>query len=73
MRRVCILAVIAGVASSCWAERRSSTRIEAEYYVLEYAQHYRVPVALVRAVVERESRRLSRNVLVQNLSPRPPS
>ena len=55
MRQVLILAVIAGVASSCWAERRSSTRIEAEYYVLEYAHHYRVPVALVRAVVERES------------------
>ena len=55
MRQVFILAVIAGVASSCWAERRSSTRIEAEYYVLEYAHHYRVPVALVRAVVERES------------------
>ena len=55
MRCVFILAVIVGVASSCWAERWSSTRIEAEYYVLEYAQYYRVPVALVRAVVERES------------------
>ena len=30
-------------------------RREAEYYVAAYAQHYRVPVSLVRAVVERES------------------
>jgi soluble lytic murein transglycosylase-like protein len=30
-------------------------RLEAEYYVAAYAQHYRVPVPLVRAVVERES------------------
>ena len=30
-------------------------RREAEYYVAAYAQHYRVPVPLVRAVVERES------------------
>ena len=55
MRQVFILAVISVVASNAWAQRQSSTRIEAEYYVLEYAQHYRVPVALVRAVVERES------------------
>ena len=55
MRQVFILAAIAAVASSCWAERRSSPRVEAEHYVLAYAQHYRVPVALVRAVVERES------------------
>ena len=55
MRQVFILAVIAAVASSSWAQRQSSARIEAEYYVLEYAQYYRVPVALVRAVVERES------------------
>jgi soluble lytic murein transglycosylase-like protein len=29
--------------------------MEAEYYVAAYAKHYRVPVALVRAIVERES------------------
>ena len=33
----------------------SPKRLEAEYYVAAYAQHYRVPVPLVRAVVERES------------------
>jgi soluble lytic murein transglycosylase-like protein len=30
-------------------------RREAEYYVAAYAQHYRMPVSLVRAIVERES------------------
>jgi len=29
--------------------------MEAEYYVAAYAKHYCVPVALVRAIVERES------------------
>jgi soluble lytic murein transglycosylase-like protein len=29
--------------------------MEAEYYVTAYAKHYRVPIALVRAIVERES------------------
>jgi soluble lytic murein transglycosylase len=31
------------------------TRMEAEYYVAAYAKHYRVPVALARAIVVRES------------------
>lgn len=34
---------------------RAPVRIEAEYYVTAYAQHYRVPIALARAIVERES------------------
>jgi len=39
-----------------WAQSGSPpARIEAEYYVMAYARHYRVPVALVRAIVERES------------------
>lgn len=42
--------------SGCWAQSgRPPARIEAEYYVTAYAQHYRVPVALARAIVERES------------------
>jgi len=42
--------------SSCLAEsRQHATRHEAEYFVAAYAKHYRVPVPLVRAVVERES------------------
>jgi soluble lytic murein transglycosylase len=39
-----------------WAQSdRTAARIEAEYYVTAYAQYYRVPVALARAIVERES------------------
>jgi hypothetical protein len=34
---------------------RTSTHGEAEYYVAEYAQHYRLPIAFVRAVVAQES------------------
>jgi len=42
--------------SSGWAQSgRPPARIEAEYYVTAYARHYRVPVALVRAIVEHES------------------
>jgi soluble lytic murein transglycosylase len=42
--------------SICWAQlSRAPARIEAEYYVTAYAQHDRVPVALARAIVMRES------------------
>jgi soluble lytic murein transglycosylase len=42
--------------SLCWAQSdRSGMRLEAEYYAATYAQHYRVPVALVRAIIKRES------------------
>jgi soluble lytic murein transglycosylase-like protein len=34
---------------------KTSTRGEAEYYVTEYAQHYRLPAGFVRAVVAQES------------------
>jgi len=37
------------------AQSNGPSRFEAEYYVTAYAQHYRIPVALVEAVVERES------------------
>jgi soluble lytic murein transglycosylase-like protein len=44
------------IMSIGWAQSgKPSARIEAEYYVTAYARHYRVPVALVRAIVERES------------------
>jgi len=53
--RVVILLILAAV-SHCWAQaRRPASRPESEYYVTAYAQHYRVPVPLVRAIVERES------------------
>ncbi|HYW40169.1 MAG TPA: lytic transglycosylase domain-containing protein [Terriglobales bacterium] len=39
-----------------WAQSNTApARIEAEYYVTAYAQHYRVPIALARAIVVRES------------------
>jgi soluble lytic murein transglycosylase-like protein len=49
----CLLLVIC--AATSWAQMSTRKRREAEYYVAAYAQHYRVPVPLVRAVVERES------------------
>jgi soluble lytic murein transglycosylase-like protein len=43
-------------AATSWAQTSTGPkRREAEYYVAAYAQHYQVPVPLVRAVVERES------------------
>lgn len=50
----CFLLLIC--AATSWAQNPTGPkRREAEYYVAAYAQHYRVPVPLVRAVVERES------------------
>jgi soluble lytic murein transglycosylase-like protein len=40
---------------SCWARPDDGSRQEAEYYVAAYAQHYRVPVDFVRALIEQES------------------
>lgn len=45
-------------ASLCAQSRKQShpqDHGEAEYYVSMYARHYRVPVSLVRAIIERES------------------
>ena len=54
--RHAILGLLLMSAISCWAQSPNSpSRLEAEYYVRIYAQHYRLPVALVEAVVERES------------------
>lgn len=40
----------------CSAQSKPSyARLEAEYYVAAYSQHYHVPVALVRAIIKRES------------------
>jgi soluble lytic murein transglycosylase-like protein len=56
MRLVLIVAETLCTISIGWAQSgRAPTRIEAEYYVTAYAQHYRVPVALARALVARES------------------
>ena len=56
MTRYLGFAVVACGVLCCQAQpSRTPTRLEAEYYVVAYAQHYRVPVALVRAIVDRES------------------
>ncbi len=56
MKLVLTLAQAFCAISICWSQAPTSqARREAEYYVVAYAQHYRVPVALVRAIVERES------------------
>ncbi len=56
MKLALILAQVLSAMSICWAQSpKLQARREAEYYVATYAQHYRVPVALVRAIVERES------------------
>jgi soluble lytic murein transglycosylase-like protein len=54
--RGCIVLIVLGFAVTSWSQiRKPTARQEAEYYVWAYSQHYRVPVPLVRAVVERES------------------
>ena len=56
MKLALLLAQAVCTISTCWAQSsKLPTRLEAEYYVATYARHYRVPVALVRAIVERES------------------
>lgn len=56
MKSVLIVAEMLCTISICWAQLgRTPSLIEAGYYVTAYAQHYRVPVALARAVVARES------------------
>jgi soluble lytic murein transglycosylase-like protein len=56
MKSALILLQMLCAIAICWAQSsRAPGRIEAEYYVTAYAQHYRVPVALVRAIVVRES------------------
>jgi len=56
MKAAIILAQVLSAISICWAQSpKPQARLEAEYYVVAYAQHYQVPVALVRAIVEHES------------------
>ncbi len=56
MKSALILAEMLGAISIAWAQSvKAPARMEAEYYVTAYAQHYRVPIGLVRAIVMRES------------------
>ena len=56
MKSALILAQMLCAVSICWAQSdKPPIRLEAEYYVTAYARHYRVPIALARAIVVRES------------------
>ncbi len=54
MRSILIALQMLCTISICDAQS-STPRMEAEYYVAAYAKHYRVPVALARSIVGRES------------------
>jgi len=56
MKSALILAQMLCAIPICWAQSsRAPARMEAAYYVSAYAEHYRVPIALARAIVSRES------------------
>jgi soluble lytic murein transglycosylase len=56
MKASLIVVQILCAISICWSQSDNrTTRMQAEYYVATYANHYRVPLALARAIVERES------------------
>ena len=59
MTRLCYLALALFVGTGLHAQSgkpaQPQDRREAEYYVSLYARHYRVPVPLVRAIIQRES------------------
>jgi soluble lytic murein transglycosylase-like protein len=54
LRVLPLLVFLAGTC--CWASTPAAQdRIEAEYYVAAYAQHYQVALNFVRSIVEQES------------------
>ena len=56
MKSVLFFAQVLSAISICWAQTpKPQERIKAEYYLESYAHRYKVPVALVRAIVEHES------------------
>lgn len=56
MSKYFCFAVVACGVLCCQAQLpRTPTRLDAEYYVAVYAQHYGVPTGFVRAIVEQES------------------
>jgi len=50
-----VLMVAANLAAESPKPANPQNRRAAEYYAAMYARHYRVPVSLVRAIIERES------------------
>jgi soluble lytic murein transglycosylase-like protein len=55
MKSILIAVQLLGAIACAAQAGTQTTRMEAEYYVAAYAEHYRVPVALAHAIVERES------------------
>jgi soluble lytic murein transglycosylase-like protein len=56
MKSALVSVLVLSGLSICSAQSGGSpARVEAEYYVSAYADHYRVPVALVRAIIQHES------------------
>ena len=56
MKSLFIVVGILCTTSIGWAQSaKTPARIEAEYYLTAYAQHYGVPIAFARAIVVRES------------------
>jgi soluble lytic murein transglycosylase-like protein len=55
----CLLCVLLLSTTTAWTQSsrlsQAQERLEAEYYAAVYARHYRVPLPLVRSVIERES------------------
>src|ERR1043166_2008054 len=57
-RKWTILTLVLTLAVRSWAttpNEPNPSKREAEYYVAAYAQHYRVPLEFVRAIVSQES------------------
>ena len=54
MRTVVVLILVLAPVSLCAAPKRQERR-QAEYYVRVYARHYRIPVELVRSIIQQES------------------
>jgi soluble lytic murein transglycosylase-like protein len=66
MKSVLIMVQMLCAIAFCAAQSGNrTTRLEADYYVTLYAEFYRVPVALVRAIVQHES-----NCQVCSVSPK---
>lgn len=56
MKTVVLITQILSVLAVAQAQAtQTRVRAEAEYYIARYAKHYRVPTALVRAIIQQES------------------
>ena len=55
IRVLCFVLLSFPSCACCALVGMDRNRAEAEYYVSAYAQHYHVPIALVRSIVQQES------------------